>query len=162
MLGMYVQSLRSRFCNEVPFPVWRCRMNVQRIVAFTLLASVFGLPLFSNSKALSQVTAASSRIAGIVLDANDARIVNASIKVQNANFTRRLRSNDEGMFELELPPGVYQIIAEQPGFKKFQLASFEVKAGAKDLLKIHMEVDTPKTPLKVHQGFAQKVAAAHY
>jgi hypothetical protein len=66
------------------------------------------------------------------------------------------------MFELELPPGVYQIIAEQPGFRKFQLASFEVKAGAKELLKIHMEVDTPKTPLKVHQGFAQEVAAAHY
>jgi hypothetical protein len=88
-------------------------------------------------------------INGVVLDVNDARIVGAIIKIENAEVRRRVKSDDEGNFRIELPPGEYQISAEQPGFRKFVFSPFRAKTGVCELVNIHMEVEVPKSPLKV-------------
>jgi hypothetical protein len=80
------------------------------------------------------------RIQGVVLDANDARIVGATITIENARFRRVLKSGDEGDFEIRLPAGVYQIKAESPGFRRFELSPLTVKAKVSELINIHMEV----------------------
>jgi hypothetical protein len=89
-----------------------------------------------------------SRVAGVVLDTNEARIVGAKITVEDARVKRVVRSDDEGKFEVDIPAGTYNITVEQPGFKKFQLPGFRVETS--ELLNIHMEVEPPQLPRKVH------------
>jgi len=91
----------------------------------------------------------SSRVAGLVLDANDARIVGAKITVENAQVKKSVRSDDEGKFEVNIPSGTYHITVQQPGFKKFQLPEFRVEENSEPL-NIHMEVAPPLMPLKIH------------
>jgi len=88
-------------------------------------------------------------ISGVVLDVNDARIVGATIKIGNAEVSRSLKSDDEGTFRIDLPPGDYRITAEQKGFRKFVFSPFRAKAGVCELVNIHMEVEAPKSPLKI-------------
>jgi len=90
-----------------------------------------------------------SRIVGLVLDRNDSRIARAVITIKNAEFIRRLRSDPEGNFEVELPAGSYEIKVEQPGFKTFKLPSLHAGAGATARINIHLEVESPRQPLKI-------------
>ena len=80
------------------------------------------------------------KIQGVVLDANDARIVGAIITIENGRFRRELKSGEEGDFEVALPAGVYQIKAEARGFRNFELSPLTVKANVSELIHIHMEV----------------------
>jgi len=90
-----------------------------------------------------------SKIIGVVLDKNNARIAGATIKIKNARFNRQLRSNDEGKFEIELPAGEYRITVEQEGFSKFELSPYRANAGVSESLNIRMEVKPPRGLLKV-------------
>ena len=89
-------------------------------------------------------------ISGVVLDANNARVVDTLIKIENASIKRRVRSDDEATFRVEVPPGDYQIIAEHEGFKRFEFSPFHAQAGACELVNIHLEVAIPKSTLKVN------------
>jgi 3-hydroxymyristoyl/3-hydroxydecanoyl-(acyl carrier protein) dehydratase len=90
-----------------------------------------------------------SKIVGTVLDKNDARIVGAVIKIKNARFSRTVISDTEGVFEVELLAGAYQLTVEMDGFKRFELSPFQVKAGAREQVNVHMEVKPPQSTLKV-------------
>lgn len=101
-----------------------------------------------NSRVLT-VTETSSRVTGVVVDVNDARIVGATITVANIQDKKISRSNDEGRFAIDVPAGTYQITVEQPGFKRFQRAGFRVDADTSEL-SVRMEVAPPQMPVKVH------------
>src|SRR2546423_9270298 len=118
-----------------------------RILSFSLLVMVCGFAAQAPSLAAQDLQNAT--ISGVVLDVNDARIAGAIIKVENAKVSRRLKSDDEGTFRIDLPPGEYQITAEQRGFRKFVFSPFRAKAGVCELVNIHMEIETPKSPLKI-------------
>ena len=90
-----------------------------------------------------------SRLVGVVLDRNDALVAGATIRVSSGTFKRRVRSNGDGRFEMELPAGCYELTAEQPGFRKFRLSPFQVRAGARELINIHLELAPPELPLEV-------------
>jgi hypothetical protein len=90
-----------------------------------------------------------SRLVGVVLDRNDALVAGATIRVSSGTFKRRVRSDGDGRFEMELPAGCYELTAEQPGFRKFRLSPFQVRAGAKALVNIHLELAPPELPLEV-------------
>lgn len=91
-----------------------------------------------------------STINGVVLDRNNARIVGAMIKIENATVSRHVKSDDEGKFRVELPSGEYKITAEHRGFRRFEFSPFRAQQGVCELVNIHMEVDPPKSPLKVN------------
>jgi len=92
-----------------------------------------------------------SRLVGVVLDRNDAVVIGVTVRVTSGTFKRRVRSDGDGRFEMELPAGCYELTAEQPGFRKFRLNPFQVRAGAKELINIHLEIAPPELPLKVRQ-----------
>ncbi|HEY0005752.1 MAG TPA: carboxypeptidase-like regulatory domain-containing protein [Pyrinomonadaceae bacterium] len=90
-----------------------------------------------------------SKITGTVLDANQARVTDATIKIENARFSLKLQSNDEGKFEAELPAGTYRIIVRKDGFRRFELSPFRARANSSEQVSIRLEVEPPQTPLKV-------------
>lgn len=125
-------------------------MSATRILALSFLVMAcevgFATPALSPpAQEVQNVT-----ISGVVLDANDARIVGATIKIENAEVSRQLKSDDEGSFRTDLPPGEYRITVEQRGFRKFVFSPFRAKAGVCELVNIHMEVEVPKSPVKVN------------
>ena len=126
-------------------------MRVPKITSIVFLSLVLSvLNVYGKAKPGQRPEAAqTSRIVGVVLDKNDARIVDASVKIENKDYRRQLRSDDEGRFEVELPPGIYQITVKRQGFRKFQLSPFHAKVGIQELVNIHMEVATPESPLKI-------------
>lgn len=128
-------------------------MKTPRIASLLLLALVPALficggPGRAPAHARNLQT---GKIIGLVLDANDARIVGATIRVESARFHRKLRSGDEGDFEVELPAGAYRITVEKDGFQRFEIASFRVNETARELVNVHMEVKPPETPLKIEK-----------
>jgi uncharacterized protein (DUF58 family) len=89
------------------------------------------------------------KIIGVVVDVNNARIVGATIKIKNARLNREARSGEEGDFEVELPAGAYQMTVEQPGFRRFELSLVGVKANAREMVNVQMEVEEPRGLQKV-------------
>ncbi len=118
------------------------------IVFLSLVLNV--LNVYGKAKPSQRLDAAqTSRIVGVVLDKNDARIVNASVKIENKDYRRQLLSDDEGRFDIELPPGIYQITVQRQGFRKSKLSPFRANAGVQELVNIHMEVAAPQSTLKI-------------
>jgi hypothetical protein len=124
-------------------------MSALRIVSIFLLVGMATLPCHAKASVERGTETQQSRISGVVLDRNDSRIVGALITIKNAGFVRRVRSDDEGRFELELPAGNYEISVEQRGFKTYKLPSLRADAGATAQVNIHLEVEPPREPLKI-------------
>jgi hypothetical protein len=124
-------------------------MSGLRIVLIFLLVGIATLPCHASVSVERGTETQQSRISGVVLDRNDSRIVGALITIKNAGFVRRVRSDDEGRFELELPAGNYEISVEQRGFKTYKLPSLRADAGATAQVNIHLEVEPPREPLKI-------------
>lgn len=124
------------------------RLNAISIVALTLITALF--PVAGQGRFASRAhNPRASKIAGVVVDVNNARIVGATIRIENARLSRVVRSGDEGTFEVELPAGVYRITAEMDGFKRFVLSPVRLRAGAYASVQIHMKVQPPQMPLKI-------------
>ena len=93
-------------------------------VLLVLLLLVSSFPATARSQ-----TATTSRITGIVTDANGAVVSGASVKLQNkeTHAERTATSNDEGRYVFpSLEPGDYSITVEAKGFRKTTV--FEVTA----------------------------------
>lgn len=126
-------------------------MKALKAIPMILLALVPFLIAFAEPSLSSPhaATLQTGRIIGVVLDANNARIVGATIKIKNARFNREVRSGEEGDFEAELPAGAYRITVEQPGFRRFELSSFRVNADVSQTVSVHMKVKEPRGLEKV-------------
>ena len=126
-------------------------MNVIKVLYLSLLVMLSNLGFAERPP--STVTAqdpVNITVSGVVLDANDARIVGAIVKFGNAKVSRQVKSDTEGSFQIELPPGDYQISAEHHGFRRFEFSPFRAKPGVCELVNIHMDVEAPKSTLKVN------------
>jgi len=123
-------------------------LRISSITLLTLALTAVVFPSHTRSFAYTQAEEMSN-IAGTVLDKNNARIAGATIKIENAQFNRKLHSSDAGKFEIELPAGEYQITVEKEGFHKFELSPVRANAGVCELVNIHMEAKPPRGLLKV-------------
>src|SRR5215469_13646418 len=93
-----------------------------------LNSSLRSLPCFALVIFLGAVPALAQsdlgRISGFIKDPSGATVANAKITVENKSGLRRETStNDSGYYIItNVPPGLYTIIAEAPGFERFQSA----------------------------------------
>jgi hypothetical protein len=108
------------------------------IAAFLLVGLLAGAGM--TSAASPRV----GRIKGMVLDVNKARVVSAVVIVQGGDVKRRVMSNDEGRFEISLPPGSYQITVKASGFREFSSPLLRVEPGKSRAFDIHLIVEAPR------------------
>lgn len=90
-----------------------------------------------------------SRVIGVALDENDAVVVGVIVQVKSGNVRYRAKTNGDGRFEIELPPGCYELTAEHESFRRFRISSFQVRPNTAELVNIHLQVAPPRLPLKV-------------
>ena len=86
---------------------------------------------------------ATGRIKGVLTDPTGALISDASIMIKNAALgkERELKSNEEGVFGLDLPPGTYEIKIKSYGFKTVHIKELELKANSVETLKLNLSID---------------------
>ena len=82
-------------------------------------------------------------IIGRVLDCNDARVANAEITIDNEELNHRVKTNEDGEFELRLPAGGYRITVEANGFRRFVFSSVKISAKATKRMNIYLDVAEP-------------------
>lgn len=124
-------------------------MKTARLIPAVLLALAFASSVpagLTHSPARGE---RQSRIVGVVLDPNGARIPFATVRIENADAKREAYTSDEGSFEVELPAGAYRITVEADGFQKVELASFRARANRRESLKVSMKVKPPESTLKI-------------
>ena len=109
------------------------------IVLLVSLGIGFSLLAIRSSAAPEQT----GKIAGMILDAHQSRIVNAGITVTNGDSTFRTRSDDKGEFSLNLPPGDYRMKVSADGFQAFSVAPFSVRVDQTLTFKITLRVAEP-------------------
>jgi len=124
-------------------------MKILMLITTVVIIAVTCLSGSRDTRAQTAQEPPPSRLVGVVLDRNDALVAGATIRVSSGTFKRRVSSDGDGRFEMELPAGCYELTAEQPGFRKFRLSPFQVRAGARELINIHLELAPPELPLKV-------------
>ena len=67
------------------------------------------------------------KVTGTIFDPNGALVTNAQIRaVDEKNRSKTGSSNSEGIFEIQLVPGIYAIYVTSPGFLTIKLTEFLV------------------------------------
>ena len=109
-----------------------------RNCVFVLVAGAFAYP-FPNAWAQS-VTAT---LVGTVFDASNAAIPNAKISLANkgTNVTRTTSCNSHGDYIIgNLPPGMYQLVAEHEGFRRTIVGDMELFVNQTARLDVVLQV----------------------
>jgi uncharacterized membrane protein len=122
-------------------------MKTARVI-FVVLVALASASILAHTSAGARGEG-KSRIVGVVLDPNGARIPFANVRIENANATREAHTGDEGSFEVELPAGTYRVTVEAQGFRTVKVASFRARADKSESLEVRMKVKPPASTLKV-------------
>ncbi|HEV7397676.1 MAG TPA: TonB-dependent receptor [Pyrinomonadaceae bacterium] len=95
---------------------------------------------FATSAVFAQDIQTKGSIGGIVRDANGAALPGAKVTVTGAQATRDAVTGDDGSFTIEnLTPGLYDLVVENPGFKKASATKIEVNVGKQSTLALKLE-----------------------
>ena len=107
----------------------------------TFLAAFLSLTL--GAPALAQSQAINGTIEGIVTDESGAVLPGVTVTVHNLDTgtERSVVTNENGLYRaLLLPLGAYRVIAELPGFKKFEQSGVQVSAGQTAAVNVKLGV----------------------
>ncbi|MBA2341274.1 MAG: carboxypeptidase regulatory-like domain-containing protein [Pyrinomonadaceae bacterium] len=112
--------------------------QTKSIIVIAVILSLTHLISFESVYSRSLDINSKGKIKGLILDANEARVPNARVVLKGKEFTRKVKSNEAGEFEVELPAGVYQISidARSLGFSLFQEKGIRVRAGSAQEFRI--------------------------
>ncbi len=91
-------------------------------------------------------------MSGVVADPSGAVIANAKIAATQTatNAVRETQTTDDGFYSLaSLPPGVYDLSVEAPGFKTAKRTGLTLNVGATVSLDIALQVGTPTETITV-------------
>ena len=80
------------------------------------------------------------KVKGVITDVYKSRVANALVTVEGDKSRRRLVTNDEGKFEVTVPPGKYLISVDANGFRQYVSPEFELKPGKTQKLDIELHV----------------------
>jgi len=103
------------------------------VIAFsvTILASQWALGIEPPGK--SHLT----KVTGIIKDSHDASVPSAAVlfetRIDGKKVKQKVKSNRDGLFEIELPAGTYQVIVKFSGFHEFKYKGLIVE-GEKALI----------------------------
>lgn len=115
---------------------------MRRLNQFCFLCGLFGVLLIGLS-AFAQVDYSTATLKGTVMDPNGAVIAGATVTATNptSGITRTTKSGGDGSYRIAaLPPGIYQVTIEAPGFAKEVAKGIELTVGLSQVYDGHMKV----------------------
>src|SRR2546427_8344678 len=117
---------------------------MQRVIATGLSVPTLALLVFPLMfSAIGYGQSGTSSVHGNVTDPEGKAVVGATVTLKNSgrNFLRTQTSNDSGSYLFtSVPPGLYQIEAEVPGFKKLTIGGVRALVDAPTLVDLQLEI----------------------
>ncbi|PYR55602.1 MAG: hypothetical protein DMF91_23880, partial [Acidobacteria bacterium] len=140
---------RERYTATLPVPSVFRRSDPAMIRACfaTLISLVLAGP------ALAQSQAANGAIEGTVVDTSGGVLPGVTVTVTNVDTgTERLVvTNDKGLYRaLLLPLGAYRVVAELPGFKKFEQTGIKLSVGQTAVVNVTLGVGAVSETITVN------------
>src|SRR5712691_8353418 len=118
--------------------------NIWRVaVLLCLMGSIVSGSLFAQSDL--------GTISGFVKDPSGATIANAKVTVRNNRGVERVAtSNDSGYYAItNVPPGLYTIVAEAPGFRRYESKDNKVDPSANLAVDVALTVGSTSETVEV-------------
>lgn len=116
------------------------------LLSFLLLVALFGLT------APSGYADVNGRIRGSVLDSSGAALLDANVKIVNAdtNLERSVTTSDVGTFDApNLPPGTYNVTVTKTGFRTSKQTGIKLESAATFVVSITLEVGEMSVTVEV-------------
>src|SRR5712691_6016008 len=124
--------------------------NIWRVaVLLCLMGSIVSGSLFAQSDL--------GTISGFVKDPSGATIANAKVTVRNNRGVERVAtSNDSGYYAItNVPPGLYTIVAEAPGFRRYESKDNKVDPSANLAVDVALTVGSTSETIEVSASAVQ-------
>jgi hypothetical protein len=115
-------------------------IKVLTVALLLALVTNFSIVTIRANAASSQT----GKVAGMVLDVNEARIVNAGITVTNGRSTYCTNSDEAGEFSLNVPPGDYRMKISADGFRSYSGAAFSLTVDDTRTFKVTLQIAAPQ------------------
>ena len=115
-------------------------MKLMHYMILTILVLTFSFVSNAESFVQSSSFASTGKLAGLILDANEARVPAAKIIIEAKGFRREVTSAVDGSYEIELPEGKYKIRVEHDWFYPFKKKNIRVNSNATTRLDITLKV----------------------
>jgi hypothetical protein len=113
---------------SIPGELWSWYQAMRRFVFFVSSTLVLTCTLFAQSTSSSQSVAKKVLLTGTVYDVNGAVIISSQVVARSSRGEEfQTTTNTEGIYQLELPPDVYKIEANAPGFCPKKVEMFRVR-----------------------------------
>ncbi|HSE25723.1 MAG TPA: carboxypeptidase-like regulatory domain-containing protein [Pyrinomonadaceae bacterium] len=116
---------------------------MKKSCSFVVLTILIGYHCAWANSGLRADAESEAQVKGVIVDWQDARIVNASIRIEAKNFRRDLNSDESGEFNVMLPIGTYRISVSHPVFKTFVIKKLTVSGSGMSGLRVILRVKTP-------------------
>src|SRR5438552_18173126 len=120
-----------------------------RVCFVTLLTLVLAGP------ALAQSQAANGAIEGTVVDASGGVLPGVTVTITNVETgaERSVITNENGLYRAQLLPlGTYRVVAELPGFKKYEESNIKLGAGQTAVVNATLSVGQVSELITVNAG----------
>jgi Carboxypeptidase regulatory-like domain len=106
-------------------------------------------------------TAPAGTVRGVVQDPKGALIPNATIILKSNGVQTRATSTPDGEYEIQVPPGTYEITSEIPAYYPFRRAKFCVESGKIATINVAPPLRVLSVGLEVTpQGYREPVTTA--
>jgi hypothetical protein len=96
--------------------------------------------LFMSTMAATGSAQSPGHVKGTIVDSNGAVVTNVTVAFKTNGQTRKVVTNQEGYYEIELPIGLYRVTTHVPGFCASQRALFRVQPSSNILLNLTLTV----------------------
>lgn len=119
-------------------------LKTTQLIRHAILLVVSFLVAMAASTCLrAQSSASTASLSGVVADPSGARVTDANVTISSTDtgITRTFKPDAEGTFSFSLlPPGVYTLTAQAPGFKTFKQQKIKLEVGQSATLTIALTI----------------------
>ena len=122
-------------------------MRIRRI-GFTFVFSALTLlaipcPLSGHSS--PEQGSATVKVKGVITDDVGAVLPNASVIFKLKKYKKSVVARKDGSYEIDLPPGVYQVRVKMQGCHDFKMKEFDARSQGP--LTLNVSLKCPPTPI---------------
>ena len=113
------------------------------LVVVILMMSTVGSTVLAKMK--FEYSFQNMKVVGVIKDDAGATIPNGVITFKNKKLEKKVNVDENGVFEIDLPRGVYKVIAKVEGCNEFRMK--ELNITSQPLTKLEMVIKCPPTPI---------------
>ncbi|MGA7155972.1 MAG: carboxypeptidase-like regulatory domain-containing protein [Acidobacteriaceae bacterium] len=106
----------------------------------------------TSPPAQAEAVAAPGLLSGTVSDPSGAKIRHAAVHIEGSSFTRDLKTDGSGRFNLSVPPGAYQITVQALGFRPYTTNVRVTEPARETAVNVRMQIATRPEEITVQSN----------